>query len=366
MDLISKKIVVGEGIIRKFQFDWLLEYGAINEEIVWRVTDHISRRVYLLKRYKKTGAPKTYKNLKLLTTLKHINLAKSLNNFYEEHFIYVQLHFACTNMWKLKHLARRNSSILTDERCDWIIYQLFSVVSYLHQSGIILNKVWPSVFCIKADLSLVLCDLSETIFVASNKERTFADTEVAILLPYYSSLEQLFQGICTNKSDIFCLGLILLEMMAIKQGKSVGNIFAFDSFSQLGRFVDLLGIPSEEDLVSLKSKSMCVAVDEIKSKIKRKSALYRPKPLSYYLSETPTEILEMVKAMLSYSIKDRPQLDELVSHEYFRKYYSEGVLYGYPFLGEIEEIFKNAKELDDTQAFQAIKNQFPCNIERYL
>ncbi|OHT01423.1 CAMK family protein kinase [Tritrichomonas foetus] len=98
-------------------------------------------------------------------------------------------------------------STFTNEDANRVIIEICSGMAYIHQCGVIHGNLKPENILINHDKHVKICDFGISTLSAEITHVINADTLA------YMSPEQHFENKCSNQSDVFAFGLIMLFIL---------------------------------------------------------------------------------------------------------------------------------------------------------
>uniref|UniRef100_A0A8C5FD20 mitogen-activated protein kinase n=1 Tax=Gadus morhua TaxID=8049 RepID=A0A8C5FD20_GADMO len=192
----------------------------------------------------KLFAKRAYRELRLLKHMKHENVIGLLDVFTSEIILdrfrdfYLVMPFMGTDLGKLMRLEK-----LTEERVQFLVYQMLKGLKYIHSAGIIHRDLKPGNLAVNPDCELKILD-----FGLARQ----ADTEMTgyVVTRWYRAPEVILNWMhYTQTVDIWSVGCIMAEMLL---GKPLfkGN----DHLDQLKEIMKVTGTPAADFVVKLQSQ----------------------------------------------------------------------------------------------------------------
>ncbi len=139
-----------------------------------------------------------------------------------------------------------SSKILTKIHIKYIIYQLLKAIRYIHSADVIHRDLSSNNILIDRDSLIKISDFSFAISLNDQSENNFSVSDF-VQSRYNRAPELLLSANTYGQSvDIWSIGCILAEMVLGKllfKGSSTIN--------QLGLIMELIGIPTDEDIGNL-------------------------------------------------------------------------------------------------------------------
>nr|XP_057942878.1 mitogen-activated protein kinase 12 [Doryrhamphus excisus] len=189
-------------------------------------------------------AKRAYRELRLLKHMKHENVIGLVDVFTSDlsldkfHDFYLVMPFMGTDLGKLMKLQR-----LSEERIQYLVYQILKGLKYIHSAGIIHRDLKPGNLAINQDCELKILD-----FGLARQ----ADSEMTgyVVTRWYRAPEVILSWMhYTQTVDIWSVGCIMAEMLL---GKPLfrGN----DHLNQLTEIMKITGTPCQEFIAELESE----------------------------------------------------------------------------------------------------------------
>jgi serine/threonine protein kinase len=183
------------------------------------------------------------REIKLLGFLRHDNILhlrdlmrpRDLEKFED---LYVVTDLLDTDL----HQIIRSKQRLTDDHCQFFMYQAFRGLKYIHSANVLHRDLKPANFLATASCDLVICD-----FGLARGFDPGAMTDYVVTRWYRPPELLLLSDKYTSAIDCWSLGCILVELMnrrPLFPGK--------DYIHQINLITDVLGTLSEEQLANVK------------------------------------------------------------------------------------------------------------------
>ncbi|CAB1414295.1 unnamed protein product [Pleuronectes platessa] len=192
----------------------------------------------------KLFAKRAYRELRLLKHMKHENVIGLMDVFTAEISLdrlrdfYLVMPFMGTDLGKLMKLER-----LSEDRVQFLIYQMMRGLKYIHSAGIIHRDLKPGNLAINPDCELKILD-----FGLARQ----ADTEMTgyVVTRWYRAPEVILNWMhYTQTVDIWSAGCIMAEMLL---GKPLFK--GSDHLDQLREIMKITGTPAADFVVKLQSQ----------------------------------------------------------------------------------------------------------------
>ena len=189
--------------------DGNLGEGSFSE--VLKVRSRLDGKIYALKVIDLLKlSPNDWNNLKveieLHEKLDHPNIIKYIGSFQNQNMVYIQLEQAKNGCLFYYINSQRGIPELLALR---YFYQCCSAVKYLHSKRIIHRDIKPENLLLDENFDIKLCDFGWSCSLADELE-----TRMSICGTYeYMAPEIVFRTPYSYKVDIWCLGILLYEML---------------------------------------------------------------------------------------------------------------------------------------------------------
>ncbi|WOO79719.1 Mitogen-activated protein kinase [Vanrija pseudolonga] len=201
---------------------------------------------------------------------------------------------------------------LSDDHCQYFIYQTCRAIKALHSAEIIHRDLKPSNLLLNANCDLKVCDFglarsTQTAFPNGGKENGFMTEYVATR--WYRAPEVMLSFRMYSKAiDIWSIGCILAEMLSGKPlfpGK--------DYHHQLSLILDVLGTPTMDEFYAITSRR---SKDYIRNMPFRKRRSFE----SLYPKSKPLAIDFLAKT-LTFDPRKRYTVEQCLEHPYLEAYH---------------------------------------------
>uniref|UniRef100_A0AAQ5YWQ9 mitogen-activated protein kinase n=1 Tax=Amphiprion ocellaris TaxID=80972 RepID=A0AAQ5YWQ9_AMPOC len=247
-------------------------------------------------------AKRAYRELRLLKHMKHENVIGLVDVFTADlsldrfHDFYLVMPFMGTDLGKLMKLQR-----LSEEKIQYLVYQMLKGLKYIHSSGIIHRDLKPGNLAINQDCELKILD-----FGLARQ----ADSEMTgyVVTRWYRAPEVILSWMhYTQTVDIWSVGCIMAEML---QGKPL--LKGSDHLDQLTEIMKLTGTPTQEFISKLDS-------EDAKSYIKSLPKVEK-KDLQKVFSNANPQAVAVMERMLLLDPERRVNAAEALALPYFSEF----------------------------------------------
>lgn len=197
------------------------------------------------------------------------------------------------------HQIIRSAQPLSDEHCQYFIYQILRGLKYVHSANVLHRDLKPSNLLLNANCDLKICDFG---LARTASERAFM-TEYVVTRWYRAPELLLSCEDYTSAIDVWSVGCIFAELLG-REPLFPGR----DYIHQLKLIVQKLGSPSESDLEFIKS-------DQARAYIRRVPFAPRVRFDRLYPGANPLG-LDLLAKMLVFDPRKRCTVEEALAHPY--------------------------------------------------
>ncbi|KAF9891203.1 hypothetical protein FE257_004767 [Aspergillus nanangensis] len=243
-------------------------------------------------------AQRTYREVKLLKSLRHENLINLLDIFISPlEDIYVVTELLGTDLTRLLR-----SKPLDDKFAQFFMYQIMRGLKYIHSAGVIHRDLKPSNLLINENCDLKICDfglarVQEPQMTGYVSTRYYRAPEIMLTWQRY--------GV---EVDIWSAGCILAEMLRgepLFPGK--------DHINQFYLITDMIGNPPQEVIEKITSNNTRHIVDSLPKK--------EPGQLKELFSHAEPAAVDLLERMLLFDHTKRISATESLKHIYLSPYH---------------------------------------------
>ena len=247
-------------------------------------------------------AKRTLREMKLLRHLKHENVIRIVDvvrpkkSVPDYNDVYVMYELMDTDL----HQIIRSNQPLSDDHCQYLIYQLLRGLKYVHSANVLHRDLKPSNLLLNANCDLKICDfgLARTGHVITEFMTEYVVTR------WYRAPELLLScSEYTSAIDVWSVGCIFAELLGRKP-LFPGN----DYVHQLNLIARVIGSPSEKELEFITS-------DKARRYIRSLPRSPRVDFQKVYPNAEP-DAVDLIDKMLVFDPKRRITVTEALAHPY--------------------------------------------------
>ncbi|XP_056624561.1 LOW QUALITY PROTEIN: serine/threonine-protein kinase Nek9 [Triplophysa dalaica] len=146
----------------------------------------------------------------ILAILQHNNIIAYFNHFMDKNMLLIEMEY-CNGGNLYDKINQQKGELFKEEVVVWYLYQIVAAVAHIHKAGILHRDIKTlNIFLTKTNL-IKLGDYG----LAKKLDSQYSMAETCVGTPYYMSPE-LCQGVKYNfKSDIWAMGCVLFELLAL-------------------------------------------------------------------------------------------------------------------------------------------------------
>jgi len=314
---------IDKHVLRKYEICQKLGKGAYG--IVWKAIDKRSKEVVALKKIfdafqNATDAQRTFREIMYLQEMTgHDNIIR-LGNVLKadnDRDIYLVFEYMETDL----HAVIR-ANILEDIHKQYIMYQLFRALKFMHAANVIHRDMKPSNILLNSDCQMKVCDFGLARSISA-LENPASSGPAPVLTDYvatrwYRAPEILLGSTKYTKGvDLWSYGCILGELLAQKPlfpGSSTMN--------QLERIIEVIGRPSAGDIEAIKSPFAATMLESIPP--------VAGKPMHDIFPHASAEALDLLRRLLQFNPMKRISAESALSHPYVAQFHNPEDEPGFP------------------------------------
>ncbi|WVZ04489.1 hypothetical protein V8G54_025295 [Vigna mungo] len=278
-------------------------------------------------------AKRTLREIKLLCHMEHDNIIKikdiirpaERKNFNDVYIVYELMD---TDL----HQIIQSNQALTDEHCQYFLYQLLRGLKYIHSANVLHRDLKPSNLLLNANCDLKICDFG----LARTTSETDFMTEYVVTRWYRAPELLLNCSEYTAAIDIWSVGCILMEIIR-REPLFPGK----DYVQQLALITELLGSPNDSDLGFLRSDNAKKYVKQLPHIEKRSFAERFP--------DTSPLAIDLAEKMLVFDPSKRITVEEALNHPYMASLHeiNEEPICPTPFIFDFEQTTLNEEDIKE-------------------
>ncbi|XP_065126458.1 mitogen-activated protein kinase 13 isoform X1 [Paramisgurnus dabryanus] len=242
-------------------------------------------------------AKRAYRELRLLKHMKHENVIGLLDVFTPatrlEDFqdFYLVMPYMFTDLSKVKGL-------LSEDRVQFLVYQMLCGLKYIHGAGIIHRDLKPGNLAVNQDCELKILDFGLA-------RHTEAEMTGYVVTRWYRAPEVILNWMhYTQTVDIWSVGCIMGEMF---NGKTLFK--GKDYMDQLTQIMKVTGTPGQEFIGKLESQEAKSYVSSL--------PVYPRKDFSALFPRASKKAVDLLEKMLVLDAGARLTADGALAHSYF-------------------------------------------------
>jgi mitogen-activated protein kinase 1/3 len=245
-------------------------------------------------------AKRTLREIKLLCHMEHENIIAikdiirppQRENFNDVYIVYELMD---TDLYQII----RSTQPLTEDHCQYFLYQLLRGLKYIHSANILHRDLKPSNLLLNANCDLKICDFG----LARTTSETDFMTEYVVTRWYRAPELLLNCSEYTAAIDIWSVGCIFMEILK-REPLFPGK----DYVQQLRLITELIGSPDDSDLGFLRS-------DNARRYI-RQLPQFPKQPFSHKFPNMAPAAVDLLEKMLVFDPSKRITVQEALSHPY--------------------------------------------------
>jgi len=349
---------VDKAVSRKYTLNTKLGKGAYG--IVWKATKNANSATVALKKIfdafqNSTDAQRTWREIVYLQALSssgaegkgHENIVKllDLHKADNDKDIYLVFEYMETDL----HAVIR-ANILEETHKQYIMYQAFRALMFLHSAGLVHRDMKPANLLLNSECLMKVADFglarSLSQLAAATPEATPDNMTDYVATRWYRAPEILVGSSKYGTAvDLWSLGCIFGEMLG---GRPVfsGN----STLNQIEKIVERIGMPSTAEIEAMRSEYATAMIDSLTTTVSeagKQSALLEPSArwrALYPAEQASDDAIDLLNQLLCYQPSGRIQPRDGMKHNFCNQFYdaeSEILWDGDPISSEMDDNTKH-------------------------
>jgi len=301
-------------ILQRYEIKKRLGKGAYG--IVWKAIDKKSGETVALKKIfdafqNATDAQRTFREIMFLQELRdHENIVRLDNVLKAENDrdIYLVFEYMETDL----HAVIR-ANILKDIHKQYILYQLFKALHYMHSGNVLHRDMKPSNLLLNSECFLKVADFGLARSIASLENDAVENPVLTdyVATRWYRAPEILLGSTRYTKGvDMWSVGCILGELLGGKPmfpGTSTMN--------QLDRIIEVTGRPSQDDIEAIDSPFAATMLESLPRT--------QPTRLQEMFPHASEDALDLLKQLLQFNPHKRITTEGSLNHPFVAAFHNE-------------------------------------------
>jgi len=314
---------------RKYQVQTKLGKGAYG--VVWKATKLATRETVALKKIfdafqNSTDAQRTWREIVYLEALSkssenkgHENIVKlfDVHKAENDKDIYLVFEYMETDL----HAVIR-ANILEETHKQYIMYQAFKALMYMHSAGLVHRDMKPANLLLNSECLMKVADfgLARKLGDCSEgaEERSVMTDYVATR--WYRAPEILVgSSVYGEAVDLWSLGCIFGEMLG---GRPVFS--GSSTLNQIEKIVEAIGVPSPDEVESLQSQYAKTMLDSISEQAAQVAAVKAPADKwreVYPVAAASADAIDLLCQLLQYNPSKRITPRDGMVHPYCHQFH---------------------------------------------
>jgi len=311
---MSSSEEIDKHVLRRYDISQRLGKGAYG--IVWKAVDKKTGETVALKKIfdafqNATDAQRTFREIMFLQELRdHENIVRLDNVLKAENDrdIYLVFEYMETDL----HAVIR-ANILKDIHKQYILYQLFKALHYMHSGNVLHRDMKPSNLLLNSECFLKVADFGLARSIASLENDTVENPVLTdyVATRWYRAPEILLGSTKYTKGvDMWSVGCILGELLGGKPmfpGTSTMN--------QLDRIIEVTGRPSQDDIEAINSPFAATMLESLPRT--------QPTRLQEIYPHASEEALDLLRQCLQFNPLKRITTEQALNHPYVSAFHNE-------------------------------------------
>jgi len=255
---------------------------------------------------------RTLRELKILRLIQHENVIRIITiqlpaNNRDFDGIYVVSELMETDLTSII----KSKQALSDQHCQFFLYQILRGLKFLHGSGVLHRDLKPRNLLVNSNCDLKICDFGlARVNLPGSKVGAGMMTDYVATRWYRPPELLLLYKKYTKAMDMWSVGCILGELLLrkpIMPGKDPEN--------QLEMIFNLIGTPEEEDIQAIPNSRSKRMVDRLAKKA--------PRNFTEFFHGANPLALDLLAKLLHFNPAKRLTVEEALNHPYLSTYHFE-------------------------------------------
>jgi len=251
-----------------------------------------------------TDTKRTLREVKILRHFNHENVIRikdilrpaSVDKFDD---VYIVSELMDTDL----HQIISSQQPLTDDHCQYFLYQILRAMKYIHSAHVLHRDLKPSNLLLNGNCDLKVCDFGLARVAHPEENHAGFMTEYVATRWYRAPEIMLSWKEYTKAIDVWSVGCIFAELLGRRPlfpGK--------DYIHQLNLITDVIGTPDEEDIDAIESEKARRYIASLPFK--------PPIPHERIFPNANPEAISLLKQMLVFNPYKRCTVEQSLAHSY--------------------------------------------------
>jgi mitogen-activated protein kinase 6 len=274
-------------------------YGIVCSSLNSETNEHVAIKKIANAFDNRIDAKRTLREIKLLRHMDHENVVairdiipppqrESFND------VYIAYELMDTDL----HQIIRSNQSLSEEHCQYFLYQILRGLKYIHSANVLHRDLKPSNLLLNANCDLKICDFG----LARVTSETDFMTEYVVTRWYRAPELLLNSSDYTAAIDVWSVGCVFMELMDRKP------LFpGRDHVHQLRLLMELIGTPSELEVEFL---------NENAKRYLRQLPPYRRQSFTEKFPQVNPAAIDLIEKMLTFDPRQRITVEDALAHPY--------------------------------------------------